>query len=99
MAKTHNVVSQAYTVSLTAVSLQTIGFSAAQVAGAQSLAVTGDTVIRYLGDQTPTATFGHIIAAGETVEFIGGDFADMEFIRGSGTDSVATFTLETRVDV
>jgi len=99
MAKVHNTVSQAYTVSSTAVSLQTIGFSAAQVAGGLSLVVSGDTVIRYLSDQTPTATFGHIVPAGETVEFIRGDFADMEFIRGSGTDSVATFTLETRVNV
>ena len=99
MAYTHNVVTQAYTVSSTAVSLQTIGFSAAQVAGAESLTVSGDTVIRYLTDQTPTATFGHIIPAGETVEFVGGDFADVEFIRGSGVDSVATFTLQTRVEV
>lgn len=97
MAKTHSRPVIEYTVSTSAVTLTTIGFSQAQVDGALELVVTvgdgGD--VRYLDNGTaPTATKGHILNTDESYRFRGGDFNDLQFIRES-VDSVCTFQLDT----
>lgn len=102
MAKSHQNITQAYTVSTTAVDLSTIGYTAAQLAGAVRLVVTSDQLMRYLGNgTTPTSTLGHLIPANETVVFDGDESAlsDLQFIRDGASDCVCTFELETFEEV
>lgn len=80
----------------TATGLTGLGFTATHVKNARSLTITSDTAIRYLTAGTPTASYGHYIAANETTTFDGGGsfFEDVTFISTSGTANL-TLTLET----
>ena len=85
------------TVSSSALTLTggTIGYTAAEVAKAVKLTVTGDGGdIRYaVAGEVPTASQGHLILNNVTTEF-SQDVPGMQFIRKSA-DVTTTFELET----
>lgn len=83
-------------VSSTAKSLTDLGYTATNVKNARSLTVTSDVAVRYLTAGTPTASFGHLVPANETIIFSGGEmlFDDVQFISTTGTATL-TMTLET----
>jgi len=80
------------TVAATAKSLTDLGYTATNVKNARSLTVTSDVAVRYLTAGTPTASYGHIVPADETVTFSGGGtfFDSVQFVSTTGT---ATLTL------
>ena len=98
MPKTHNNIPATLLVADTAVGLSSWGFTAAQIAGAQSLVITADQPIRYLTSGTPTTTFGHIIPADESFE-LKGDIASVLIIRETATSANVTLELDTFEEV
>jgi len=98
MAKTHNNIPATLLVADTAVGLSSWGYTAAQIAGAQSLVITADEPIRYLTSGTPTATYGHIIQANET-SILKDDVAAVQIIRESASSANVTLELDTFEEV
>lgn len=99
MSKTRNTIDQAASVdNTTAEGLTDFGFTAAQAQNARMLVITSDQPIRYLTSGTPTSSFGHYIAANETIEFRGPLSEDFKFIAVSTTANL-TVTIETYTPV
>ena len=85
------------TVSSTALTLMTFGFTQAEVDQADRARVTVATqAIRFRYDGTaPTASVGHLAAA-DTTFFIEGNqnLQNLQLIRATGSDGAASITLE-----
>lgn len=99
MARVHNIIPQTRVVSSTALDLTDWTFTQAQIDGADCIILTTDEPIRYLSTGTPTATFGHIVGANETVMFRGAGLGTLQFVKEGATDANVTIELDTFVTV
>lgn len=79
------------TIGATPLTLQGMGATAEQAAGANEIVVTFDNPVRYLstGD-APTTSMGHYIPANETQAGEGVEVRDLQFVRDGSTSANGT---------